>query len=158
MYHHIDNNFGPNPDLDREIWNQEDAGNRETWKWTSADSLFLQLIEECHDRNIKIIIDGVFNHVGTTFWAFQDILRNQEKSLYKDWFTIKKWDDPQTEVNEFNYEYWMGARDLPEFKEDENGLVDVVKEHIHAIVKRWMDPNQDGDPSDGIDGWRLDAC
>jgi cyclomaltodextrinase / maltogenic alpha-amylase / neopullulanase len=158
MYHHIDNNFGPDPDLDREIWKQEDPGNPETWKWTSADSLFLQLIKECHDRNIKIIIDGVFNHVGTTFWAFQDILKNQEKSLYKDWFTIKKWDDPKTEENEFDYAYWMGARDLPEFKEDENGLVDVVKEHIHAVVKRWMDPNQDGDPSDGIDGWRLDVA
>ena len=158
MFHHIDNNFGPNPDLDREIWKQEDPGNPATWKWTSADSLFLQLIKECHDRNIKIIIDGVFNHVGTTFWAFQDILKNQEKSLYKDWFTIKKWDDPKTEENEFDYEYWMGARDLPEFKEDENGLVDVVKQHIHAIVKRWMDPNQDGDPSDGIDGWRLDVA
>jgi glycosidase len=120
--------------------------------------LFLQLIKECHDRNIKIIIDGVFNHVGTTFWAFQDILKNQEKSAYKDWFTIKKWDDPQTEENEFDYAYWMGARDLPEFKEDENGLVDVVKEHIRAVVKRWMDPNQDGDPSDGIDGWRLDVA
>lgn len=158
MYHHIDNNFGPNPELDREIWKQEDPGNPATWKWTSADSLFLQLIKECHNRNIKIIIDGVFNHVGTTFWAFQDILKNQEKSIYKDWFTIKKWDDPQTEKNEFDYEYWMGARDLPEFKEDDNGLVDVVKQHIHAIAKRWMDPNQDGDPSDGIDGWRLDVA
>ena len=158
MYHHIENNFGSYPDLDRELWQQEDPGNPATWKWTSADSLFLQLIKECHDRNIKIIIDGVFNHVGTTFWAFQDILKNQEKSLYKDWFTIKKWDDPQTEENEFDYEYWLGARDLPEFKEDENGLVDVVKQHIHAIVKRWMDPNQDGDPSDGIDGWRLDVA
>jgi glycosidase len=158
MYHHIDNNFGPNPDLDREIWNQEDPGDPSTWEWTSADSLFLQLVKECHDRNIKIIIDGVFNHVGTTFWAFQDILKNQEKSLYKDWFTIKKWDDPKTEENEFEYAYWMGARDLPEFKEDENGLVNVVKEHIHAVVKRWMDPNNDGDPSDGIDGWRLDVA
>jgi glycosidase len=158
IYHHIDNNFGPNPDLDREIWNQENPGDPSTWKWTTADSLFLQLIKECHDRNIRIIIDGVFNHVGTTFWAFQDILKNQEKSLYKDWFTINKWDDPATEENEFDYAYWMGARDLPEFKEDENGLVDVVKEHIHAVVKRWMDPNNDGDPSDGIDGWRLDVA
>jgi glycosidase len=158
MYHHIDNNFGPNPELDRKIWQQEDPCNPSTWKWTTADSLFLQLIEECHNRNIRIIIDGVFNHVGTTFWAFQDVMEKQEKSLYKDWFTIKSWDDPVTEENEFDYECWAGARDLPEFKEDENGLVEVVKNHIHEIVKRWMDPNQDGDPSDGIDGWRLDVA
>jgi glycosidase len=158
MYHHIDNNFGPNPDLDREMWAQEDPGNPSTWKWTSADSMFLQLIKECHNRNIKIIIDGVFNHVGTTFWAFQDIIKNQDKSQYKNWFTIKKWDDPETEENEFDYECWYGARDLPEFREDENGLTDAVKKHIHAVVKRWMDPDQDGDPSDGIDGWRLDVA
>ena len=158
MYHHIDNNFGPNPRLDEEIWQQEDPGNSTTWKWTPADSLFLQLINECHSRNIKIIIDGVFNHVGTTFWAFQDVMVNQEKSSYKDWFTIKEWDDPQTAENEFDYECWYGARDLPEFREDENGLVEPVKKHIHEIVKRWMDPNQDGDPSDGIDGWRLDVA
>ena len=158
MYHHIDNNFGPNPELDRKIWQQEDPGDPKTWEWTSADSLFLQLIKECHHRNIKVIIDGVFNHVGSTFWAFQDVVKNQEKSLYKDWFTIKKWDDPATKENEFDYQCWFGARDLPELREDENGLVEPVKNHIHEIVKRWMDPNQDGNPSDGIDGWRLDVA
>lgn len=158
MYHHIDNNFGPNPNRDTEIWNQEDPGNPSTWKWTTADSLFLQLIKECHNRNIKIIIDGVFNHVGTTFWAFQDLLKKQEKSMYKDWFTVKKWDNPNTPENEFEYECWNGAKSLPELREDENGLIPVIKKHIHAIVKRWMDPNQDGNPSDGIDGWRLDVA
>jgi len=158
MYHHIDNNFGPNPNRDTEIWNQEDPGNPSTWKWTTADSLFLQLIKECHNRNIKIIIDGVFNHVGTTFWAFQDLLKKQKKSMYKDWFTVKKWDNPNTPENEFEYECWNGAKSLPELREDENGLIPVIKKHIHAIVKRWMDPNQDGNPSDGIDGWRLDVA
>lgn len=43
-------------------------------------------------------------------------------------------------------------------KEDENGLVAPVKEHIFAVVKRWMDPNNDGNPEDGIDGWRLDVA
>ncbi len=158
MYHHIDNNFGPNPSVDREIWQQEDPSDPATWKWTTADSLFLQLIIECHSRNIKIIIDGVFNHVGNTFWAFRDVLEKQEKSLYKDWFTIKQWDDPETLENEFDYEGWYGVKDLPEIREDENGLVEGSKKHIYEIVKRWMDPNQDGDPSDGIDGWRLDVA
>ncbi|MCB0732502.1 MAG: alpha-glucosidase C-terminal domain-containing protein, partial [Ignavibacteriae bacterium] len=43
-------------------------------------------------------------------------------------------------------------------KEDENGLVEGAANHVHDVVKRWMDPNQDGDPSDGIDGWRLDVA
>ncbi len=158
MYHHIDNNFGPNPEKDREIWAQENPADPATWKWTPADSLFLKLIQQCHQRNIKVIIDGVFNHVGLTFWAFQDVVKNQQASRYKDWFTIKHWDDPNTAENEFDYEGWNGVRDLPELREDAHGLVAGPREHIRAIVQRWMDPNGDGDPSDGIDGWRLDVA
>lgn len=158
MYHHIDNNFGPDPEGDRKIWASEDPSNPATWQWTAADSLFLTLIDECHTRGIRIIIDGVFNHVGSSFWAFKDVKKNQQNSNYKDWFTITNWDDPNTDEDEFEYEGWFGIRDLPEIREDENGLVAAPKEHIKNIVKRWMDPNNDGNPSDGIDGWRLDVA
>jgi glycosidase len=65
-YHHIDHTFGPDPHGDQELikGETEDPG---TWKWTSADSLFLRLIKEAHRRGIKVIIDGVFNHSGTRF-------------------------------------------------------------------------------------------
>ncbi|MBC8181624.1 glycoside hydrolase family 13 protein [candidate division KSB1 bacterium] len=158
MYHHIDNNFGPAPEKDKEIWKKENAADPATWQWTTADKLFLKLIEECHNRGIKVIIDGVFNHVGNTFWAFIDVIENQQNSMFKDWFIIKNWDDPNTPANEFEYEGWLGVKELPEITEDENGLVSGAREHVHAIVKRWMDPNGDGDPSDGIDGWRLDVA
>jgi len=154
MYHHIDKNFGPDPDGDRRIWSIEDPADPRTWEWTSADRLFLKVIHEAHLRNIKVVIDGVFNHVGMTFWAFEDVKKNQQNSAYKNWFGIKKWDDPATPENEFDYAGWFGVRELPELRKDEQG----VKEHIKAIVRRWMDPNVDGDPSDGIDGWRLDAA
>ena len=158
MYHHIDNNFGPNPEKDREIWATENPADPATWQWTSADSLFLQLIQKCHDREIKVIIDGVFNHTGNNFWAFRDVLKNQEKSPFADWYIVHKWDDPATPENEFDYGGWAGVKDLPEFREDENGLVSGPRAHVRAIVQRWMDPNGDGDPSDGIDGWRLDVA
>ncbi len=158
MYRHIDNNFGPNPKFDKKIWKSENPINPLTWKWTSADSLFLQLIKEAHKRGIKVIIDGVFNHVGKTFWAFQDVVRNQQKSKYKNWFIIKSWDNPNTKENEFQYSGWYGVPDLPEIREDANGLVKGAREHIHNIVKRWGDPNGDGNPEDGIDGWRLDVA
>ena len=157
MYHHVDNNFGPDPQKDREIWAEENPGDPSTWQWTTADKLFLKLIKECHKRGMKIILDGVFNHTGTTFWAFQDIVKNQQKSKYKDWYTIKSWDDPAT-GGKFDYEGWLGVKDLPEIREDENGIVKGPREHIHEIVKRWMDPNGDGNPNDGIDGWRLDVA
>jgi len=159
MYHHIDNNFGPNPKEDEKIWASENPGDPATWKWTSADSLFLELVNKCHKMGMKVIIDGVFNHVGTTFWAFQDVVKNQQKSKYKNWFIIKSWDNPKTPQNEFEYEGWNGVKDLPEIKKDSTyGLEKDFGEHVHAIVKRWMDPNNDGDPSDGIDGWRLDVA
>jgi cyclomaltodextrinase len=159
LYHHIENNFGPDPQQDEIAWRREDPNNPETWEWTSADSLFLYFIKEAHKNGIRVIIDGVFNHVGTSFWAFQDVVKNQQKSSYKDWFKIKSLDDPETPENEFEYEGWNGVRDLPEIKKDqETGLVKEFGEHVHSIVKRWMDPNNDGDPEDGIDGWRLDVA
>ena len=157
-YHHVDNNFGPDPEGDRKLWSEENSSDPSTWKWSAADKLFLRLIQEAHRRGIKVIIDGVFNHVGMTFWAFEDVKRNQERSLYKDWFIIKRWDDPRTGENEFEYGGWNGVKELPEVREDDRGIVTGPREHIHAVVQRWMDPNGDGNPEDGIDGWRLDVA
>jgi glycosidase len=158
MFRHIDNNFGTDPGNDKEIWQGENPLDPATWEWTSADNVFLDLIDEVHKREMKIIIDGVFNHIGIKFWAFKDVLEKQERSEYKNWFYIKSFDDPNTEANEFDYEGWYGIKDLPELKENESGLIEPIKEHIFNIVTRWMDPNGDGDPSDGIDGWRLDVA
>ena len=128
-----------------------------TWVWTEADKLFLKLINEVHKRGMKIIIDGVFNHMGINSWAFKDVVLNQQKSKYKDWFTIKSWDD-SIKGTKFDYEGWFGVKELPELREDENGIVDGPKQYIFNITKRWMDPNSDGNPEDGIDGWRLDVA
>ncbi len=159
MYHHIDRNFGPDPSGDLALIASENPADPSTWKWTSADRLFLKLVQDVHARGMKIILDGVFNHVGTSFWAFQDVVKHQQKSKFKDWFKIRSWDDPKTAASEFAYEGWNGVKDLPEV--NKNGtydLADGFAEHIHAILKRWMDPNGDGNPSDGIDGWRLDVA
>ncbi len=157
-YHHIDVNFGPNPKLDSELMNSEIPDNSDTWKWTEADNLFLKLIDEVHKRGMKIIIDGVFNHTGVQFWAFQDIIKNQEYSKYKDWFIIDSFDDPTTSENEFDYKGWWNIKSLPEFNRTKDDLADGPKQYIFNSTKKWMDPNGDGDPSDGIDGWRLDVA
>lgn len=157
-YHHIDKHFGPDPDRSLAMMEQEDPADPATWQWTPADSLFLELIQEVHQRDMHIVIDGVFNHAGIPFWAFQDVLEKGEQSEYTDWFYINSFDDPGTEANEFDYEGWYGVKDLPELREDEQGLIAPVRDHIKAVVQRWMDPNGDGDPSDGIDGWRLDVA
>ena len=157
-YHHIDDNFGPDPFGDRERITHETPDDPSTWVMTSADSLFFVLVRDCHQRNIKVIIDGVWNHVGMTFWAFRDVVKNQQNSRFKDWFIIKSWDDPATPGNEFDYKGWWDVRELPEFAEDSTGFAPALWDYISHSVSKWMDPNHDGDPSDGIDGWRLDVA
>lgn len=158
-YHHIDRNFGPDPKGDVAQFKAENPGDPQTWRWTAADSLFLKLIREAHRRNIKVVIDGVFNHTGTEFWAFQDLVKNGERSSYKDWYKVSSFDNPATaDKNEFDYEGWWGFKGLPVFREENENLIKPIREHIFAVTRRWMDPNGDGDPSDGIDGWRLDVA
>jgi cyclomaltodextrinase len=159
FYHHIDRFFGSDPSGDEAIFAKETHNDPTTWEWTSADKLFLELIEEAHKRGIHIVIDGVFNHTGPEFWAFADIVKNQEKSEYKDWYDIISFDNPETpDVNEFDFKGWAGYKGLPEFKEKDGNIVEPARKHIFDITRRWMDPNGDGDPSDGIDGWRLDVA
>lgn len=158
FYHHIDRYFGKDPVSDSLLISKEIHHQPHTWLWTTADSVFLSLIKEAHKKDIKIVLDGVFNHTGPHFWAFQDVIKNGEKSNFKDWYDIKSFDDPNTPQNEFDYHGWWGFKGLPEFLSINNDLHKDVKKHIFDITKRWMDPNNDGDPSDGIDGWRLDVA
>jgi SAM-dependent methyltransferase len=117
----------------------------------------LKLIEEVHKRGMRIIFDGVFNHMGHNSFAFADVREKQAKSAYKDWFSIKTWDDPTTKKNEFDYEGWFGVKSLPELKEDENGIVDGPRQYIYSATERWMNPMNKG-TGYGIDGWRLDVA
>lgn len=157
-FHHIDVNFGPDPDSDRKLIATEIPDKPETWVWTSADLLFLKLIREVHSRDMRIIIDGVFNHTGVEFWAFKDIVEKGESSVYKDWYMIESFDDPSTAQNEFKYKGWWNIRSLPEFNRTVDDLHSGPKQYIYYSTARWMDPDGDGDRSDGIDGWRLDVA
>lgn len=156
-YHHIDPNFGPDPDGDRRMMAEENPGDPATWVWTSADKMALDLVKKCHARGIRVIFDGVFNHMGWTSWPFKDVRDKQQASPYADWFSVKSWRD-EKEGTEFDYNGWFGHKTLPEFREDEDGIVSGPREYIFAATKRWMDPDGDGDPSNGIDGWRLDVA
>ena len=167
-YHHIDVNFGPDPAGDNKIIAGENPNDPATWKWTSADKLFLKLIAEVHKRNMKIIMDYSWNHTGVIFWAWQDVMKNQEKSIYAEWYAIKSFDNPATPENEFSYSGWAGVENLPELKKVnvaterisgypyEGDINEGAKKHIFAVTKRWLAP--DGDTSKGIDGFRLDVA
>jgi glycosidase len=154
-YRHIDDNFGVNGDLP--IAGETDDPS--TWKWSKSDQVMRDFIEEAHRQGFKVIFDGVFNHVGKAHPFFQDVLKNGKNSKYADWFEITDWGsggEPGSPGG-LQYKAWDGPNGhLPVLKKDKNlGLALGPREHIFAITKRWLAP--DGDPSKGIDGWRLDV-
>ncbi len=158
-FHHIDPYFGPRPEEDLKMMEQE-TSDPTTWQWTAADRLFLELVSKAKQKNIRVIIDGVFNHCGRDFFAFADLREKQQRSPYTTWFSVESYDDPKTPANEFKYECWWGVESLPNFADSADGknLFDGPKEYIFNATRRWMDPNGDGQPNDGIDGWRLDVA
>ena len=159
-FHHIDPYFGPDPEGDFALMVAETPDDPATWETTAADSLFFALLSHAHERGIRVIIDGVFNHTGRDFFAFRDLQQNQQDSRFADWYAVRSFDDPATpDTNEFAYHGWWGVASLPEFANNEDGtnLHSDVKDYVFAATSKWMDPNDDGDPSDGIDGWRLDV-
>ena len=170
-WRHIDRNFGPDPQKDKLTIAEETPDDPKTWQFTEADKMFVTVIDEFHKRGIKVILDYSWNHTGQTFWAWQDVLEQQEKSKYKDWYWIEHFDDPNTPENEFKYHGWVGVHDLPEIRETQkqdlskglkpfegNIYDEAAKQHIFNVAQRWLDPNGDGDPSDGVDGYRLDVA
>jgi glycosidase len=86
--------------------------------------------------------------------------KNQAASPYKDWYIVQSFDDPATPQNEFRYRGWWGVDTLPEFANVPagNDLRSGPKQYVFDVSTRWMDPDGNGDPSDGIDGWRLDVA
>jgi glycosidase len=149
--------------------NSETPGDKSTWKWTAADKLFLTVIEECHKRGIRVIMDYSWNHTGRDFWALNDIRKNGDKSEFGIG-TVKEFDDPETSADEFRYEGWEKQSWMPVFRKDiyppddsvmpfEGNLHSAsLKQHIFNVSKRWLDPDGDGDHTDGVDGFRLDVA
>jgi len=158
-FHHVDPTFGPDPEGDLALMATETA-DPATWQDTAADRLFFELVEAFHQRGIRVVLDGVFNHTGTRFWAFADVAENQRASPYADWYEVTAWDDPATDANEFDWNGWWGYKPLAVLANnpDSTDLHPDVKAHVFDATRRWLDPNGDGDPSDGIDGWRLDVA
>jgi cyclomaltodextrinase / maltogenic alpha-amylase / neopullulanase len=107
---------------------------------------FKQLLAAAHQRQIKIVLDGVFNHASRGFFFFNDILENGPHSPWVDWFKIEDWPlCPYDGDRPANYVSWAGHRALPEFNHDNPD----VREYIMCIGEYWLEQ--------GIDGWRLDV-
>ena len=107
---------------------------------------FAEVCKDLHTHNVKIVLDGVFNHVGRGFWAFKDVLEKKWDSPYKDWFCIN-FDGNSCYNDGFWYEGWEGHFELVKLNLANPAVVDYLLE----CVKGWIDEFD-------IDGLRLDVA
>ena len=116
-------------------------------KRLGSNENFKALCEKLHENNIKIILDGVFNHVGREFWAFKDVQENGRNSRYCSWFANLNFDSKSPMGDEFNYQSWNGCYDLVKLNLKNQEVLD----HLLHAVGAWIDEFD-------IDGLRLDAA
>lgn len=105
-----------------------------------------EVCDAIHEAGLKILFDGVFNHVGRGFWAFKDVQEKKWDSPYCGWFHLSF--DGNTEYNDgFWYEGWEGHNELVKLNLDNPD----VRQHQFDAIKQWTDLY-------GIDGLRLDVA
>lgn len=107
---------------------------------------FKALLEVAHRNNVRIILDGVFNHCGRGFFAFADVLENGQNSPYKDWYHISHFPvDAYSPGEAKDYQAWWKFKSLPKF----NTQNAEVRRYLFDIARYWIEQ--------GADGWRLDV-
>jgi glycosidase len=105
-----------------------------------------KLVDACHERGIRVLLDAVFNHAGRTFAPFVDVLENGENSRYKDWFHIREF-PLQVVDNIPNYDSFAFEPLMPKLNTENP----EVKEYLLNVAEYWI-------REVGLDGWRLDVA
>ena len=104
-----------------------------------------ELVEKAHNLGMKVVFDAVFNHSGSDFFAFEDLIENQQKSKYKDWYFIDSW--PVTKSKNKYYTFANGCDNMPKLNTNNKD----VRDYLLSVGEFWI-------KEVGIDGWRLDVC
>ena len=104
-------------------------------------------VRTCHEKGVRVIFDGVFNHVGRDFFAFKDLKEKREASPYRDWFcNVNFWNN--NEYNDgFSYDNWGGYNLLVKL----NQRNPAVRDYIAEVIRFWVSEFD-------VDGLRLDAA
>ena len=113
-----------------------------------GNEAFRYLLDAAHDHDVRVVIDGVFNHASRGFWAFHHILEEGGNSPYLDWFIVHDWPVRPYEHNEknpHNYAAWWDMPPLPKFNIQNEG----VRQYLLDVSRHWIEF--------GADGWRLDV-
>ena len=136
--------FSPVFESDTHGYNTRDYQKIDVRLGTNED--FKEVCDALHKAGIRVLLDGVFNHVGRGFFGFQDVLKNRESSPYKDWFYINFGGNDGYNDGLW-YEGWEGHYDLVKL----NLKNPAVCDYLLGSVKMWID-------TFGIDGLRLDVA
>lgn len=136
--------FSPVFESDTHGYNTRDFRKIDCRLGTNED--FADVCKQLHKAGIRVVLDGVFNHVGRGFWAFQDVLKNRESSPYKDWFYINFGGNSNYNDGLW-YEGWEGHFDLVKLNLNNPQVVDHILECVSGWVKEF-----------DIDGLRLDVA
>jgi cyclomaltodextrinase len=108
--------------------------------------IFQKFLDLAHRHDFHVIIDGAFNHCGRGFFAFNDILENQEHSPYLNWFHITNFPvDAYSLGDARDYLAWWNIKSLPKF----NTNNPEVRQYLLEVARYWIEQ--------GVDGWRLDV-
>ena len=106
-----------------------------------------EFVAQCHSQGMRVVLDGVFNHTGRDFFAFQDIKRNREASEYKDWYSNVNFYGNNEYNDGFSYDDWGGYNLLAKLNQQNI----AVREYISNVIRFWVKEFD-------IDGIRLDAA
>ena len=137
--------FSPVFESDTHGYNTRDYTKIDTRLGTNED--FAKVCKNLHDAGIRVVLDGVFNHVGRGFWAFQDVVRNRESSPYVNWFSRIDFGGNSNYNDGLWYEGWEGNYDLVKL----NLRNEEVIQHIFSAIRGWVEEFD-------IDGLRLDVA
>lgn len=136
--------FSPLFDSDSHGYDTRDFAKIDCRLGTNKD--FAGVCKKLHKNGIKVVLDGVFNHVGRGFWAFQDVLKNREASPYKNWFHINFGGNDNYNDGLW-YEGWEGHFELVKLNLQNDAVINYLFECIRGWVKEF-----------DIDGLRLDVA
>ena len=137
--------FSPVFESDTHGYNTRDYTKIDCRLGTNED--FAKVCKALHKEGIKVVLDGVFNHVGRGFWAFQDVLKNRESSPYVSWFNRIAFDGNSNYNDGLWYEGWEGNYDLVKLNLHNEDVI----QHIFHAVEGWINEFD-------IDGIRLDVA
>lgn len=136
--------FSPLFESDTHGYNARDYRKVDVRLGTNED--FKEICDALHKAGIRVVLDGVFNHAGRGFFAFQDVLKNRENSRYKDWFHIDFHGNSNYNDGLW-YEGWEGNYDLVKLNLRNEEVIQYLLESVSQWVKEW-----------DIDGLRLDVA